>query len=323
MSKQPLVSIIIPTYNRAHLIGETLDSLLAQTYQNWECIVVDDGSTDATEVLLAKYTAKDARFKYYQSPKTYLPGGNGARNYGFEKSNGDYVNWFDSDDVMYPQKIATQITLLHNTTYDYTVCQTLMYDVVNDKPLGLRAQHIISNEIFNDFICFKVFWFTPSALWKRSFLLAHQLKYDETLTQSQDYDFHIRVMAISTHYNTTDEVLIQVNCHEGNMSVSLVDSRSKLMSNLKVKGRILSVYKSQLYPATQQSVYNDILRLYRDAVLARSLNKILLVGRFLFQYSKASGLSFVNRVHLCCKLSIGALCYLSIGKGYAFINHKI
>lgn len=319
----PLVSIIIPTYNRAHLIGETLDSVLAQTYQNWECLVVDDGSTDATSQLMATYCAKDSRFQYHHRPDAHLPGGNGARNYGFEVSKGEYIQWFDSDDVMYPHKIATQIALLHNTTYDYTVCQTLMYDVVNDKPLGLRAQHIISNEIFNDFICFKVFWFTPSALWKRSFLLAHQLQFDETLTQSQDYDFHIRVLAISTHYNTTDAVLIQVNCHDENMSVSLVDNRSKLMSNLKVKGRILSVYKPQLYPATQLSVYNDMLRLYRDAVLTRNLNKTLLVGWYLFQYSKASGLAAVNRVHLCCKLSIGALCYLSIGKGYAFINHKI
>ena len=49
MPASPLISVIIPTYNRAHLLGETLDSVMAQTYQNWECIVVDDGSTDATD----------------------------------------------------------------------------------------------------------------------------------------------------------------------------------------------------------------------------------------------------------------------------------
>ena len=58
----PLVSIIIPTYNRAHLIGETLDSVLVQTYTHWECIVVDDGSTDGTDALLATYCKKDSRF---------------------------------------------------------------------------------------------------------------------------------------------------------------------------------------------------------------------------------------------------------------------
>ncbi|WP_445734533.1 glycosyltransferase family 2 protein [Mariniflexile sp.] len=62
---QPLVSIIIPTYNRAHLIGETLDSVLAQTHQNWECIVVDDGSTDNTDTVLKTYCQKDSRFQYH------------------------------------------------------------------------------------------------------------------------------------------------------------------------------------------------------------------------------------------------------------------
>ena len=63
----PLVSIIIPTYNRVHLIGDTLDSVLSQTYTNWECIVVDDGSTDGTNELLVEYLKKDKRIQYHQS----------------------------------------------------------------------------------------------------------------------------------------------------------------------------------------------------------------------------------------------------------------
>ena len=98
---QPLVSIIIPTFNRAHLIGETLDSVLAQTYQNWECLVVDDGSNDSTPRILEKYSQLDERFRYLERPD-YLPkGGNAARNYGFEHSKGDYVQWFDDDDIMH------------------------------------------------------------------------------------------------------------------------------------------------------------------------------------------------------------------------------
>jgi glycosyltransferase involved in cell wall biosynthesis len=91
MNIQPLVSIIIPTYNRAHLIGETLDSVLAQTYQNWECIIVDDDSTDKTDEVVGAYVEKDSRFKYYHRPDEHLPGGNGARNYGFKMSTGEYV----------------------------------------------------------------------------------------------------------------------------------------------------------------------------------------------------------------------------------------
>src|SRR5690606_34809029 len=109
MTHSPLVSIIIPTYNRAHLISETLDSVLAQTYTNWECIVVDDGSTDATEALLHDYMEKDKRFQYHKRPVNHLPGGNGARNYGFNQSQGEFIQWFDSDDLMVSEKLELQV----------------------------------------------------------------------------------------------------------------------------------------------------------------------------------------------------------------------
>ena len=83
---QPLISIIIPTYNRAQIIGETLDSLIAQTYANWECIAVDDGSTDNTDEVLVAYCNKDTRFQYHHRPKDKLKGPNSCRNYGFTRS---------------------------------------------------------------------------------------------------------------------------------------------------------------------------------------------------------------------------------------------
>lgn len=69
---KPLVSIIIPTYNRAHLIGETLDSVLAQTYINWECIIVDDRSTDDTKEVIDSYLYGDVRFSYFKRPEKYF-----------------------------------------------------------------------------------------------------------------------------------------------------------------------------------------------------------------------------------------------------------
>ena len=84
-----LVSVIIPTYNRSHLIGETLDSIMLQTYDNWECIIVDDGSIDYTTELLEFYIKRDDRFKFFKRTKDYLSGGNGARNYGLNLAKGD------------------------------------------------------------------------------------------------------------------------------------------------------------------------------------------------------------------------------------------
>ena len=108
MNKKPLVSVIIPTYNRAHLIGETLDSALAQTYQNWECIIGDDGSSDNTDEVVGEYVKKDSRFKYFHRPDQHLRGGNGARNYGFKMSQGEYVNKYG---IFLEKKIQFQILI--------------------------------------------------------------------------------------------------------------------------------------------------------------------------------------------------------------------
>ena len=97
----PLVSIIIPTYNRAHIIHETLDSVLSQSYTNWKCIVVDDGSTDTTEEVLKSYVKKDARFQYNKRPIDRKKGANACRNYGLDLAKGAYIVFFDSDDVFY------------------------------------------------------------------------------------------------------------------------------------------------------------------------------------------------------------------------------
>jgi len=106
---KPLVSIIIPTYNRAGIIGETLESIIKQSFSDWECIIVDDGSTDSTEAVVKEYTEKDSRFKYYRRPHEIIKGANSCRNYGFKKSAGKYINWFDSDDLYLPTALNTAV----------------------------------------------------------------------------------------------------------------------------------------------------------------------------------------------------------------------
>jgi glycosyltransferase involved in cell wall biosynthesis len=109
MNINPLVSIIIPTYNRAHFISETLDSIMAQTYSNWECIIVDDGSMDNSEFVISKYVELDSRFQFYYRPAERIKGANSCRNYGFELSKGEYIQYLDSDDLISFNKIEDQV----------------------------------------------------------------------------------------------------------------------------------------------------------------------------------------------------------------------
>src|SRR5690606_666550 len=191
--EKPLVSIIIPTYNRAHLICETLNSVLAQTYANWECIVVDDGSTDNTAEVISIYIKNDARFQYHHRPIDKPKGANACRNYGFQLSKGDYVNWFDDDDVMDKDKLHVQIDDLKKSKFNFSVCQTLVFENSIENIIGLRSEDIFSKDFFYDYLTQKIVWMTPSALWKKFFLKSFKYLFDETLQAAQEWEFHCRV----------------------------------------------------------------------------------------------------------------------------------
>ncbi len=104
--EQPLISVIIPCYNYASFLTDALNSVLAQTYSNWECIVIDDGSKDNTAIVTKSFVDKDERFRYvYQQNQ----GISAARNAGLEISTGTYIQFLDADDMLPPQKFELQL----------------------------------------------------------------------------------------------------------------------------------------------------------------------------------------------------------------------
>ncbi|QAA81369.1 glycosyltransferase family 2 protein [Aequorivita sp. H23M31] len=185
----PLVSVIIPTFNRSHLIGETLDSVLAQTYQNWECIVIDDGSTDKTQEVMAAYLAKDSRFQYHHRPKDRLPGGNAARNYGFELSNGEYVQWFDDDDIMLPGFVESKIKVA--TEEISLIISPITYWNSKDDSKNFKAIKV-QNSLYEDYLCWKIKVMTPSVLFKKSFLEDKKL-FSSRILRGQETEFFLRL----------------------------------------------------------------------------------------------------------------------------------
>lgn len=106
---RPLVSVIVPTYNYGRFIGQTLDSLRAQTCDGWECVVVDDGSTDDTEEVVARVSAVDARVRYVRQANQRQAV---AKNTGLAESRGRYVQFLDADDLLEPSKLERQVEFL-------------------------------------------------------------------------------------------------------------------------------------------------------------------------------------------------------------------
>jgi glycosyltransferase involved in cell wall biosynthesis len=108
-SSPPLISVIVPTYNYGHLINNCLDSVLSQTYQNWECIVVDDGSTDNTSAVVKRYSDRDSRVKYIVQDNRRQAS---ARNNGIRNSTGRFLQFLDADDMLESRKLERQVEFL-------------------------------------------------------------------------------------------------------------------------------------------------------------------------------------------------------------------
>ncbi len=195
----PLVSIIIPTYNRAHLIGETLDSVLGQTYTNWECIVVDDGSTDETKKLLATYCEKDTRIKLFsrcRGPK----GAPSCRNIGIEKSNGSYLIFLDSDDLLANYCLQNRIFKFHNhKNYDFLVFSTLLFEKKKDDT-NILWNVVEPNNYLYRFLRLEPPWAPHSVIWKTS-TFKEKLNMDENILSFQDWDLHIRALINGLKFN--------------------------------------------------------------------------------------------------------------------------
>jgi glycosyltransferase involved in cell wall biosynthesis len=106
MSAEPLVSVIIPTYNRAGVICKSIDDVFRQTYKNIELIVIDDGSTDDTQATLRRY---GSRIRWFTQANS---GPSAARNRGLEVSRGDIIAFQDSDDLWEPTKLERQVRIM-------------------------------------------------------------------------------------------------------------------------------------------------------------------------------------------------------------------
>ena len=108
----PQVSIIVPCYNQAHYLDESLQSLLDQTYTDWECIIVNDGSLDATEEIAKQWVARDSRFVYWYQENG---GVSSARNLGIKSANSPYILTLDADDKYDPSFLEkAMVVLIHN-----------------------------------------------------------------------------------------------------------------------------------------------------------------------------------------------------------------
>ena len=283
----PLISIIIPSYNRAHLIRETLNSIIAQTNTNWECIVVDDGSTDNTAIILEDYIKKDNRFQYHKRPNNKIKGANGCRNYGFEISKGEYINWFDSDDIMHPEHLEKKAnSLIVNKNIDFSICQTQNFDDTIDEN-GWKSSMLITGDLFENYISGKITILTFTPMWRKSLLNKFEL-FDETIKQNQDLELYARIIDKERAIGFLEEVLVYVR--ENNESITVKNNKRHyhIDSFLEVKRRILRLDASIKNENISKIVIIQVLGVFRYLVKEREYFKAKEILNFIEKEYKGS-----------------------------------
>lgn len=235
MKKEPKVNVIIPTYNRAHLIGRAIQSVLNQTYQGFELIVVDDGSTDNTDEIIKEFQQKDNRIIYLKHEKN--KGGSAARNTGIKASKGEYIAFLDSDDEWLSEKLRKQLTFIENSHYGFIYCNMIINDKTRNSKSNITKK--FEDNIFLDLLKAGNGICTSSLLIKRH-LLEKIKGFDEDLPSFQDYDLLLR-LAQNEKCGFLNEILLIYNLHKGSISKTF---RGKMIGKEKVLSKYYDYYMS-------------------------------------------------------------------------------
>jgi len=214
----PKVSIIIPTYNRVDLLARAMGSVKRQTHQDWEMIVVDDGSTDATAQMVQSWMLNDERIKYHKLPKNsgspVFP-----RNFGVSKAQGNYITFLDADDKWFPNKLETQLWYMqhHNSDFSY---HDLIVVVIDKLGREVRTEQwdrmstCFSDMVFK-FLLRKNFIPTSTVMMKKG-LYERYGGMDAGLTISHDWDLWLRIaFEVPIHFVNEQLGLLQI--HEGSV----------------------------------------------------------------------------------------------------------
>jgi len=190
MDKNIKISVIIPCYNQGEFLVSTLDSVLCQSYQLWECIIVNDGSSDGTEQIAKSYCKKDNRFIYLNKNNGGL---SSARNAGIEIADGDYIQFLDSDDIIDSQKFEIQINCIKQENVDVFVSDyNLFIGNLNNqfenefsiKPYLLTLDGFLYHWINLDFVIA-----IHAGLFKRDFLYKNKIRFNEQVNALEDWIF--------------------------------------------------------------------------------------------------------------------------------------
>lgn len=240
MKNNPLVSCVIPTFNRGEKIGDAIESVLIQTYKNLEILVVDDQSIDNTKDVVAELAKSDSRIKYLLNP---VKGANNARNHGILNAKGEFIALLDDDDVWLESKIEKQLNAIHKLDDKYGVvfCSFLRKKINSDSS---RIHPSIFSRIKNGNLLNKLlkrnFIGTPTLFIKTEVFKKSGL-FNPAYKSFQDWELLIR---IAKHYNFCFLREPLVNVFESGDSITL-NKKNRAMASFKILKQNMELYNNK------------------------------------------------------------------------------
>ena len=207
----PKVSIIIPTFNRLPMLKEAVDSVLAQDFEDFELIIVDDGSTDGTADKMIKYGGRIKLLRHKENR-----GVSAARNSGIIHAKGKYIGFLDSDDLWVKGKLEFQVSFLDENPH-YPLCYTDEIWIRKGKRVNPMLKHTkYSGWIFEK--CLPLCTISPSSVMMRKTLFSRVGLFDEALPVCEDYDFWLRVSTRFPVFFIDKKMIIKRGGHSDQLS---------------------------------------------------------------------------------------------------------
>lgn len=275
----PLVSIIIPTYNRADLLRETLLNVVAQSFTDWECIVVDDHSTDHTAQMMAQWVETDKRFKYFLKPADRPKNAAASRNIGLRHAQGKYIQFLDSDDLMHSHKLYEQIKRLKNQSQATLATCAWGFFQKTDQPFELFENCADYRDFVNPKDYFDLIGAVGGFYPIHSFLTtkAHIEKngfFNENLTLNDDGEFFFRQIIAAEQLLFCSETYVLYRMpvqHAGKLST--LDSSAKAIDLIKSWQLIETRYRQKYTESNaaylerkKKSIYFELKKRYPKIV---------------------------------------------------------
>jgi len=253
MNHMPLVSVVIPTYNRSQLILRAVRSVLEQTYTNLECIVVDDFSSDNTKEIIK--SVKDERIIYLRHKDNQRA--SAARNTGIKCAKGDYVAFLDDDDLWLPTKLEKQMLLIQNLSEKFGMVYCWM-DYFDKNGNNIKEHHpILKGNVFKHVLESQGIGGCPTLLVRKE-VFESIGEFDESLPRGNDGDF-IRRVCRKYMVDFIPEVLVNVYVEHGSERIS-DNNKQGLLNAIQGQSVKLEKFKSELkqLPIQKSNIYSTI-----------------------------------------------------------------